>query len=744
MELDIWSLKLIALAIIMQATTVVSMPLERIGVNISYRTLAAMGAFFSAYLLVAELGALLQYPTPIPIFWPPAGIALAAIVLFGSSMWPAIALGAFLFCLISGMPLSLAIIITTAVVLSPLVGAYALRRLNFDPLLARVSDTVSLFVVAAVTGLIVPVTVASALVVAQLSPVKDFFVILGPLWLGHTLSMSVLAPFIIRWMRRPYRRTRMELFENVAAMAALIAVDILVFLTPYSNYQGIPLVYLILLPLLWISLRVGPRPMTLALLITSIIALAGVSSGASALSPAMLLGVYLNTEIFLLALAVLFLIFVSSEEGRKDALIAIRGYVEKLEKALSRIRSEDRTKSEFIAILAHELRNPLAAIRTSVEVIGMEMGGDKRIQPLVGAIDERVQTTVRLLDDLLDISRISRRKLELRKEVVDVPEVIERSIQSVQPGMASRAHTLRTEFSGVCRAVADPMRLEQIFVNLFTNAIKYTSAGGIITVACARKRDRIVISVHDTGVGIPQHMQEKIFEPFVQISQSVYGNSGLGIGLSLTKQLVGLHNGTIEVMSEGENRGSTFTVSLPAAPEGAEQGLGARVMQGIFRKQNPPANTADPPAVLAGGQEEKETVTDATADAGRSILVVDDNHLAAQGLCKLLRMRGYRAEPAYTGERAIMRVREWAPEAVILDIGLPGMSGYQVASSLRKDLGYRGAIIALTGYGQERDRHKATESGFDRHLVKPVGLAEIEAVLNEVLQPHEQHVRHVQ
>jgi signal transduction histidine kinase len=693
----------------MQATTVVSMLLPTRSADLPSRTLIpAMSVFFALYFLTGLLGVLVytQFGSSPQVLWPPAGIALAAVLLYGYGMWPAIALGSLMLSLVGALPLPIALGVAIANTLQPLAGAYLLELLEFDSRLAHVRDTVAIIAIAALAAAIAPAINLTALALAGAVPLSSAGVFFGSWWLGEMLSMVVLTPFIVRWSRPAFPRTSVQIAEAVTATALLVIVCFLLFWTTYSQYSGIPLAYLILAPLIWIGLRLGPRIMTLALFLASVIAVSGVVLyGSAGIATADHL---LQTQLFLTILSAILLIFVSSEEERKESAKTLRGYVEKLEKALQQIQSEDRTKNEFIAVLAHELRNPLAAIRTSVEVINMELGNDERILPLITAIESRVRTTVRLLDDLLDISRISQKKLELRMETADAGEVVGRAVQSVQAALQSRGHTLRIDAPEPVYVSADPMRLEQIFVNLLTNAIKYTSTGGLIEVLCRREKDEAVVQIRDNGIGIAPEMRERIFEPFVQVGHSKYNDSGVGIGLSLTRQLVRMHNGTIGASSEGLGKGSTFTVRLPALK-------------------------LEPQPVAVPERADEQPAETAAGNKGIRILVVDDNQLAAEGLCKLLSLRGYTTEPAYTGERALARAPTWKPDVIILDIGLPGMNGYQVARTLRNEQEYRGVIVALTGYGQDKDREKAAESGFDRHLVKPVGLVEVETVLQEVL-----------
>jgi two-component system, chemotaxis family, CheB/CheR fusion protein len=361
-----------------------------------------------------------------------------------------------------------------------------------------------------------------------------------------------------------------------------------------------------------------------------------------------------------------------------------------LEEAL---READRRKDEFLATLAHELRNPLAPIRNAVQILQMQGPPDPTLQWARAVIDRQAQQLARLVDDLLDVSRISRGKIELRKERVEVSAIVERALETSRPFIEAAGHQLTVTFPlEPLLVVADLTRMAQALSNLLNNAAKYTRAGGHIHLSAGRAGEEAVIKVGDDGVGIPPEMLSRIFELFTQVDTSLErAQGGLGIGLTIARSLVEMHGGRIEAASDGPGHGSEFTVRLPLELDEAP-------WRAPFEQH--------------GAQP---------AGAGLRILVVDDNEDSAESLAVWLRLIGHDVRTAYDGPRALETAREYRPDIVLLDIGMPGMSGYDVARRLRDQPETRQiALVAMTGWGQEEDRRRSMEAGFDEHLVKPL------------------------
>jgi PAS domain S-box-containing protein len=373
--------------------------------------------------------------------------------------------------------------------------------------------------------------------------------------------------------------------------------------------------------------------------------------------------------------------------------------------AVEALQHADRRKDEFLATLAHELRNPLAPLRNSLTIL-RGAGGDATVFDRTTEVMARqVEHLVRLIDDLLDVSRISLDKLRLRRERVELGAILEQTVESCRPAAQRAGHVLELASTAECVPLdADPARLAQVFGNLISNAVKFTPEGGRIRVAARREGDRALVSVSDDGIGIPAEHLDRVFEMFSQVDATLdRAHGGLGIGLNLVSRLVGMHGGTIELKSEGLGRGSEFTVVLPvAAPAPAVEATG-----GGFDPLQAPKRPL-------------------------RILVVDDNRDAADTLVMMLSLSGHETHLARDGAEAIERAEAVRPEAMLLDIGLPGLNGYEVCRQLRARPWAAGvAIIAVTGWGQDADRRRSEGAGFDAHLVKPASLADVARALAE-------------
>jgi PAS domain S-box-containing protein len=351
----------------------------------------------------------------------------------------------------------------------------------------------------------------------------------------------------------------------------------------------------------------------------------------------------------------------------------------------------DRRKDEFLAMLAHELRNPLASINNAVQLFG-RLETEEDLEWAKDVVQRQVKHLARLIDDLLDVSRITRGKIGLRKEHLNLSPIVSSALEAVRPLIEERKHELNVSLAaGALRLEADALRLEQILVNLLTNAAKFTDAGGRIWLTASHERDNILIKVRDTGVGITPELLPRIFDLFTQGDRSsARSEGGLGIGLTLVQKLAQMHGGDVIAVSGGAGQGSEFMVRLPALKDSAAQ------------------------------RPTPKTTLPRVARQSSRILVVDDNADTAKGLGRLLTLLGHEVQLAYDGRAAIELARSHRPEIVLLDIGLPGMDGYEVVKRLRTEGCGGSLIIAVSGYGQEEDRRRSRQAGFDHHLVKPV------------------------
>ena len=354
------------------------------------------------------------------------------------------------------------------------------------------------------------------------------------------------------------------------------------------------------------------------------------------------------------------------------------------------LRQADRRKDEFLATLSHELRNPLAPIRTALELMRIAREDRELVEKSRATMERQLAHLVRITDDLLDVSRITQNKLELRRERVDLRSAVHSAIEATRSLLESRGHNLTLEVPPLPIWVdADATRLAQVFSNLLNNAAKYTNPGGQVRIAAAVVNARAIVSVADTGVGIPADMLPRVFDMFTQLQEHrdrTYG--GLGIGLSLAKRLVELHGGSIEVRSEGTDRGTSVRVDLPLAA----------------------------PAAISRSRAVRST---SAADAGCRILVAEDNDDAAEMMRVMFEFKGHEVRVAHDGVEAVDIAATFNPHIAFLDIGMPRMDGYEAARRIRDLLGRRVVLVALTGWGQDEDKRRSHEVGFDRHVTKP-------------------------
>jgi CheY-like chemotaxis protein/two-component sensor histidine kinase len=364
------------------------------------------------------------------------------------------------------------------------------------------------------------------------------------------------------------------------------------------------------------------------------------------------------------------------------------------------LREAARRKDEFLATLAHELRNPLAPLRNGLEILRLTQDAQSAAQ--VRAMMERqLNQMVRLVDDLLDLSRITRGTVELRLAPCDLAAIVHSAVETSRPVIEARGHSLRVALpEASVELTADAARLSQVLANLLNNSAKYTEPGGEIELSGTCSAGRLTLRVRDPGMGIAPSLIAHVFDPFVQGESPVHRTQGgLGIGLTLVKRLVEMHHGTVEVRSEGPGCGSEFAVHLPLTGH-----------QDRAAQAESPAESADPQSVR--------------------VLVADDNVDGAESLARLLDLSGHRVHTVHDGHAAVRVARQLQPEVALLDIGMPGLDGWEVARRIRALPGCEQTLlIALTGWGQAADRSRSREAGFDHHLVKPVDLATLRGLL---------------
>jgi signal transduction histidine kinase len=400
------------------------------------------------------------------------------------------------------------------------------------------------------------------------------------------------------------------------------------------------------------------------------------------------------------------------EKARELGLLnaSLRSANAELAGLVERLRETDRRKDEFLATLAHELRNPLAPLLNAVNVRRLS-DASAAADPLQGLMERQLALLVRIIDDLLDVARITQGKLELRRMPTTVREVLDSAIETTHPLLRHGRHELRIDLPDDTLVVdGDAARLSQVFANLLNNAAKYSDQGSPIAIAARADDATIEIVVRDHGIGLGEEEARRIFEMFVQVDAGAdRAGGGLGIGLTLVRQLVGMHGGSVEARSAGPGEGSEFVVRLPRAPSGIVPVVSAP--------------TAAPATPATGGVR------------GRRALVLDDNRDAADTLSMMLDLLGFQVRTIYDPAQFEEAFAAFPADAVFLDVGMPGRSGYDVAAALRAAPGGRDVLlVAVTGWGQPEDRRRTREAGFDRHLVKPPELAAIHAICREIEQ----------
>lgn len=394
------------------------------------------------------------------------------------------------------------------------------------------------------------------------------------------------------------------------------------------------------------------------------------------------------------------------EDGNGTGLLAVMRDITRQVQDRDALNESARQKDHFLATLAHELRNPLAPLMNGLQLLDMDGLAPEVLDNTRGMMQRQLDQLVRLVDDLLDMSRISRGNLELRTEQLDLAKVLSMAMETSKPLIDRNGHQLELRVEpGVFPVHGDSTRLAQIISNLLNNAAKYTPSSGVITVGLAAENGNAVLSVSDNGIGIASGELDRIFEMFTQVDASLQGAGGLGIGLNIAKRLATLHQGTLEVRSEGRGKGSCFTFSMPM-------------------NTTPLNGTSGSTGLLHG------------SGSSLRILVVDDNRDVASSMVPLLHRAGHMAEAAHSGEEALRIGSRYQPHLVLMDIGMPAMNGYDACKLMRAEpWGQRARIVAISGWGQEKDRQRSQAAGFDEHMVKPIEGHSIQRLLRQVGQP---------
>jgi PAS domain S-box-containing protein len=771
------------------------------------------------YIASAKWGLTLAFVAEqVSVVWPPTGIALCAVLLFGYRIWPAIAVGAFIANVTTHAPVVTSLCIAAGNTLEAVVGGYLLNRIvGFRPSLERLRDIFGLIFCGAILSTTVSSTIGvTSLCLTGMQPWDRF----GSLWsvwfLGDAMGDVIVAPLVLTLASADSRR-RLKLHalpEFIALIALLVLVELLLFnrrITFAPAYY--PPVYAVFPILIYAALRFGTCGTAISVFLAAVIAILETVHG---FGPFTLGGInenLISLQLFMFVAAGTSLIIAVSESGRNTARASLDrseqryrslvlatsqvvwttnadgeviedlptwraytgqiseemmgwGWLQKLhpddvqrtaeswqhslatgtphenefrvmgadgtyrivqargvpvrepdghvrewvgtladitarKQAEQEIREANHRKDEFLAMLAHELRNPLAPIRNAVEIMRASKTNPATIERMCELLERQVHHMSRMVDDLLDVSRITRGQIQLIMTQADLKVLVQRCIDATEPAIDKKNLTIVSDLApGPLPISADITRIEQVITNLLNNAVKFTAAGGCITVTLTGNGNHAVLRVKDNGRGIANDLLPNIFQPFVQGDQSLArSEGGLGIGLTLVQSLVQMHSGSVRAISKGPGCGSEFTVRLPMMRVEAVQ------RQAV----------AGQPAAVTKGQR---------------ILVVDDNVDSAETLAAMLGIMGHEAHVAHDGPECLEQVIRLAPSIVLLDIGLPGMNGFEVAQRLRASPATRALrLIALTGYSSDHDRDRSRAAGFDHHLVKPVDFDVLEKLL---------------
>ena len=631
--------------------------------------------------------------------WLPTGVALAALLLFGFRVVPAVFAGAFLVNVTTAGSIASSLGVALGNTLEGVLAVTLLERFaGGRAAFASAAGILKFAGLAALLSTMVSATIGvESLKLFGFAPEEGLAAIWFTWWLGDAAGAVLVTPLVVLWWTNPAwtwsaRRTR----ELALVLGAVGAVGAAVFFHPTLN--AYPLSFRCLAPLVWGALRFGPRELATAVALLAVVATASTATGSGPFAMTTPNESLLVLQAYLALIAMTALPMAALTVERQTLL-------EREQAARAEADAASRAKDEFLAILSHELRNPLAAVSTAAAVLDTGKLGQPEVGKLVGSIRRQAQHLARIIDDLLDIGRLTANKLTLRKEPVELGAAIRRCVDvlATTRGLAAGRIELTLEAVWID---ADPVRFTQIVENLLGNALKHTPVGRHIGVAVRDIGSVAELRVEDEGFGIDAALLPRVFDPFRQGEQGLdRSTGGLGLGLTLVRRLVELHGGTIEAKSEGADRGSLFIARFPS--------------------RLPPVEAQSAP-VAPRPLEARP----------RRVLIVEDNVDARQTLRALLEALGHEVHEAGDGEAGVAAALALEPDLVFVDIGLPRVDGYEVARKLRA-AGAALRLVALTGYGRDDDLKRARDAGFDEHLLKPASIARLRAAI-DAASAHEQ------
>ena len=660
-----------------------------VGVAIIYFAGGKLGLYFASFTASSSS------------VWPPTGIAFAAMLLLGYQIWPGIFLGAFFVNLATTGAVFSSLGIATGNTLEAVVAVYlAMRYANGRKLFEHAQDFFKFAALGMLAAAISAIIGVTSLALGGLAHWNEFVRIWLTWWLGDVGGFLLFAPFPILWIENPrWSSDHRRLLESSVTLAAIALFGVLVFAGAIPGIENYPIGFICIPILVWSAFRFGQREAATAIFILTVSAEWGMMRGHGPWARfANEISSFIIPQAFMMTMAVMTMTLAAVVWERKRA-------EQDANEARNQAEAANRAKDQFLAMLGHELRNPIAALASAVRVL---QHGDVRSQQSARLLEIMVRQSghlARMVDDLLDVERLTAaRRITLNRRPVNLAECARDCVTALRLREEYAEHniTLRIEDTWID---GDPDRVAQILTNLLSNACKYTRAEGKIVLSIRSESDRAVICVEDDGDGIPADLLPRVFDLFVQGDQLADRHrGGLGLGLTLVRRLSQLHGGTVEAHSNGPGHGSMFTVRLPRL-EKVPETMVTRIAPVRSRR-------------------------------GRRILIVEDNIDAREALREALEMSGHEIFEADSGASGVESALANRPDTALIDIGLPGFDGYEVARRIRSSSEIQGMIlIALTGYGSPEDRKRSEQAGFDTHLVKPLNFEVLDDLLTAPTEP---------
>jgi signal transduction histidine kinase/CheY-like chemotaxis protein len=664
---------------------------------VSAQRIGVIGGLALVYFVAGKVGLhfAVVHPSATAV-WPATGLSFAALLLLGYRVWPGIFLGAFLVNVTTAGSFASSLGVATGNTLEALLGVYLVCRFaNGRRVFDRVPDIFKFLALAGLASTMVSATFgATSLALCGYARWQDYWPIWSTWWLGDASGDLIAAPLLIVWSQRG-RSTLAphQVPEALLLFASAVGLGVLVFggflPSRLGSYE-----FLSIPPLIWAAFRFGHRGATVATAGLSAIAVWGTFNGLGPFAPGGARGASLFIlQLFTMTAAMVTLPVAALVWEHKRAEAAARALGQRERAMREAAEAASRAKDEFLAMLGHELRNPLGAISIAAQILEHPATDAGHAANARGVIGRQVAHLSKMVNDLLDVARITSGKIALRLQPVNLARCAADCLSALTQGDTPLAVDLRVDSEPVW-VNADADRLAQILTNLVSNAFKYTPPGGCIVVSATAEGDQAMLRVQDSGVGISADLLPRIFDLFAQGERGLErSRGGLGIGLTVVQQLVHLHGGTVEAVSEGRNRGSIFTIRLPR---------------------------------IAAPLVTSDAIEAANASASGRILIIEDNADARESLRTLLEMSGHEVIERADGHSGLEAAATLRPEIALIDIGLPTIDGYEVARRIRSLPGGDAIVlVALTGYGQPEDRSKALAAGFDTHFVKPLDLARL-------------------